>query len=432
MNATKYVLSLEKYPNARCLDGSPGAFYVSRPSMVATSTKFYLYQDGGGFCADLEHCVSRANTSLGSSARVFWPESLDLDAENPYMGFSRSLEENPLLASWTHVFLVYCDGAYFSGSNATPTHVGDTILHFRGRDIFLATLAELSDAHGLGDASSDVMLGGCSAGGIATLAHADWAARALAASPVGAEAARFSAFPISGFYLDVDYFTSQKAFPFLQSNVSEVLPQACLTVHAAQPHKCLVGEVNAPYLESAVFAWQSKFDADQLATSFPPPGCADAACADPYARRMVASLHSTLWQNRSANGGFLEGCWQHCWDTPDPRDTVAQIAMPDGVTPLQALASWYARTPSDNGHRKRTWEQTAPTFPCRNCCSVVTASSGAHVLPSYHSAPSMFDPPPLVAFFVSTLALAGAVAAFAVACAWHFRKKQPTRLFSLA
>ena len=193
------------------------------------------------------------------------------------------------------MLVVYCDGAYLSGSNSTPTVANGTRLHFRGRDILTAVLRELADVRGL-RAATDVLLGGCSAGGIATFAHADWVARLLrggggddggdlddggeedAVDDLGDAAgrrggggggsggalirrrARFAAFAISGYYMDVDFFSRQKVFPFEQSNVSAVLDARCLAAQAAAgaPHKCLVADVNAPFLRTPTFAFQSK------------------------------------------------------------------------------------------------------------------------------------------------------------------------------
>ena len=49
---------------AVCLDGSPAAFYWS-PG--AETTKFYLHQEGGGWCGSDSDCFGRSKTRLGSS-----------------------------------------------------------------------------------------------------------------------------------------------------------------------------------------------------------------------------------------------------------------------------------------------------------------------------------------------------------------------------
>ena len=51
---------------AVCLDGSPAVVYIS---LGTEPTKFYVHQQGGGWCNDLDGCAARAFTALGSSKR---------------------------------------------------------------------------------------------------------------------------------------------------------------------------------------------------------------------------------------------------------------------------------------------------------------------------------------------------------------------------
>ena len=48
---------------ARCLDGSPGAFYLRR----GNPRKWLIYLEGGGWCYDEDDCFERSSTKLGSS-----------------------------------------------------------------------------------------------------------------------------------------------------------------------------------------------------------------------------------------------------------------------------------------------------------------------------------------------------------------------------
>lgn len=57
-------------PDALCLDGTPGAYYLSKKD----PTKVILYFEGGGWCgagnlaSTLESCYQRSKGGLGSSA----------------------------------------------------------------------------------------------------------------------------------------------------------------------------------------------------------------------------------------------------------------------------------------------------------------------------------------------------------------------------
>ena len=113
--ATKYTLDLATYPAARCLDGSPGAYYIRTPpppsplspsspsSPSSPPPRFYIYQEGGGFCTSLDDCLSRSNTSLGSSLPRFWPTRGNLTQWAPFMGFDADPHRNPLLHDTTQV-----------------------------------------------------------------------------------------------------------------------------------------------------------------------------------------------------------------------------------------------------------------------------------------------------------------------------------------
>ena len=170
---------LGAYPEARCLDGSVARYYVR---MGRSRTQFYIHQEGGGFCTSLSDCAARSRTNLGSTSPDVsdpWQAHLNLTAQQPVFSMSATL--NPLLHNWTHVYLVYCDGAYFAGNNRSRVTAPDgTRLHFAGKAILDAALHELSEKHGLRDAT-DVVVGGCSAGGIATYAHLDYVAARLRA-----------------------------------------------------------------------------------------------------------------------------------------------------------------------------------------------------------------------------------------------------------
>ena len=95
--AQKILLDASKYPEARCLDGSMGAFYWSPGS---SKTKFYLHQQGGGGCNSYSDCSKRSHSGLGSTEDKYWKQTYDLST---YEVFSRSKKENPLLHDWNQV-----------------------------------------------------------------------------------------------------------------------------------------------------------------------------------------------------------------------------------------------------------------------------------------------------------------------------------------
>jgi len=82
----------------------------------------------------------------------------------PYL--SNSSEENPSLFNFNTAFVRYCDGGSYSGDSQVD--FGGRTLQFRGRTIRDAVIRDLLLHHGMARAT-DVLISGCSAGGLAVL-----------------------------------------------------------------------------------------------------------------------------------------------------------------------------------------------------------------------------------------------------------------------
>ena len=106
---------------ARCLDGSPGAYYI-RKGVGSGANKWYIHHQGGGWCESLDDCLGRSKGGLGSSVG-YGPTS---DMGGGY--FSPMPSENPMMYNWNMVHLNYCDGGSFSGNNDTVTSYQNTSL----------------------------------------------------------------------------------------------------------------------------------------------------------------------------------------------------------------------------------------------------------------------------------------------------------------
>ena len=78
-----------------------------------------------------------------------------------------------MMRHWNLVFLRYCDGISFSGTAGNVTHPDGTSLHFGGTAIWEAALTDMMVHLGLKGAT-DVIVGGCSAGALASLMYCDW------------------------------------------------------------------------------------------------------------------------------------------------------------------------------------------------------------------------------------------------------------------
>ena len=159
---------------AVCLDGSPGGYFIQR----GDPKRWILFMQGGGWCSSADDCAARAFGAPGKPGHPWlggsraWPRTyVDL-----YEG--SQLFAAPGFRNFTIVFAPYCDGGSWSGDAAAPvptavngTSIGKPI-YYRGKRLFDALLDSVLAA-GMANASN-LLWGGCSAGGLTTYLHADY------------------------------------------------------------------------------------------------------------------------------------------------------------------------------------------------------------------------------------------------------------------
>lgn len=271
--------------SAACLDGSPAAFYF-RPRVAATTNgtnAFVIFFEGGGWCASPLDCVSRTQSPYGSS--ISFPAD---GTRNPGNGASYFSDIRSRLgaefASSNLVHIKYCDGASFSGGGSVlslraaygavqlgPKRVvsrGESFsISFSGRSIVAAILSKLlaDDAtFGLRRAT-DVLLSGCSAGGLAALLNAESIHDRIASA--GAPLTRFKVLLFSGIFQapDRSAYASQMRSLYAFANLSAAVPPSCIgqsPQHAAEPWRCILNleplEALPPHIP--VFVEQSALD----------------------------------------------------------------------------------------------------------------------------------------------------------------------------
>jgi len=326
-----------------------------------------VHHQGGGWCEGYADCVARSLTDLGSSKA--YPPNVTEDTGY----FSTDATTNPLMSNWNMVLLKYCDGASFSGNNATVNvdPATGTKLWFRGARV-RALMQQSLFAKGLAKAT-ELVVGGCSAGGLATYLHTDQWCDALKARSPGAKCVGM---PDSGFFLD---FQDPRAKPFtageggalgatnkgnyhdglkwvfeLQNATSGVSADCIAAYPEEEQYRCMFAEHSAAHQHSPFFPLQSKYDSWQTghvlfdgsnATSVNTLG------ANITSRLLALSKANTGW------GGFIDACHHHCgaWDS---------IRI-DGDLVGDALVKWYAGV--DDPTAKKVWNQDE-VYPCAACC----------------------------------------------------------------
>lgn len=343
--------------DAKCLDGTP-AIYYHRKGTGTGANKWFLHQQGGGWCYTEASCVSRSKGRLGSTKADKNTSSLD----GGY--FSMDPNQNPLMYNWNAVELRYCDGASLSGDRQTPANVSGTTLHYRGRAILDAEIKSLLFDRGMNEAT-DVVVSGCSAGGLATFLHCDrWADAIKKAS----QAAKVACMPDSGFFLDEDrapkYGSNMRNVYKFQESSAAGLNAACVAAHTSDPEKCILAQWSSEHIKTPTFPLQSVYDAWQ--TSNVLGHGADVPTTNVFGKN-VTGLVKNLLLSQPQHGIFLDSCHHHCgaWNGPVIDNTKSSFA----------LKEWYEKG-SQALSNKGFFNQNK-AYPCAACC---TGSGEAEII----------------------------------------------------
>lgn len=258
--------------------------------------------------------------------------------------------------NWTKVYLKYCDGSSQTGDVAAPVHVGNGTIFYRGHRILRAVLSYLSSTWLAG--ATDVVVSGCSAGGLSTYLHADEWTEAL--SPTS----RVTALPDSGFFPAYNHTPNGGYGALMRSIVTSMnasLPAACVAAHASDPASCIFAETVSSTLSTPTFALQGKYDSWQLAgDAVILPN--DTAGVNAWGAMLSERIGSTLLA-QAQHGAFLDSCLHHCGGF--------DAFVVDGFTQATAHAAWYIGGPGS----RSLYNQTE-SYPCQACC---TGSGGGAV-----------------------------------------------------
>jgi hypothetical protein len=266
--------------NARCLDGSAPLYYVSPATTAAGRDKWEIHMEGGAWCQDAQACT----TWWG-----FRSTDVDPDTEPPEFQavtgyFNRSLPTNPM-RDWNYVFIRYCDGWSFAGdvaepqvaqlTNDTTKVVSNVTVWLRGRAILDAVIDDLLASRGAGGmrAATNIVVGGCSAGGMAVYLNCDhWAAKVRAANTATDVVCLADAgwFPLieatfDGVSLPSTWFNGVWQNGFASHNANASVHPQCLADHdASSQWLCTMPQVAARYVETPLFAFNARYDAFQI------------------------------------------------------------------------------------------------------------------------------------------------------------------------
>lgn len=323
---------------------------------------------------------------------------------------SDNCDSNPDFCHFNRVHMVYCDGNSFSGNADEPVTVKGKKLYFRGKRIIDAVLQTLTSGqdqsgqdYGLADAEN-VLLTGCSAGGLATYLHTDYVRDQL--TTMAPNMSKFKASAISGFFLLHNNTEGKPVYPdemkriFQLANSTDGLNDACISNQTKENRwKCNFAQMAYNYTSSPTFPLNSALDSWQtscILTSEMVPGfpnqtdtvnglCAAAegwsACAgDPekcnpkqmgvmntYISNFTAIMGNSSTFTKQGNGAFVHSCHTHCEAQTDAWNKF-QIS---GTSMQQAVHDWWVSDGTDSAD-KHTFQpcqyQTTSPHKCNPTC----------------------------------------------------------------
>lgn len=350
---TAYRLPAAKTPvaNALCLDGSPPLYYFS-PGWGDGADKYQLHMEGesldpisfgahqgvvgGAWCGSAEECYGW----WGFRSTYADPDTLPWDFQAQTGYFNRSSPLNSM-GNWNYVFIRYCDGWSFASNRDLPStiHVhnssGDfnVTVHSRGLSVLAAVRTDLLSNRGMSHAS-DVVVGGCSAGGMAVYLHCDaWATAIAAVSPDTrtvclADSGWFPLVPDTPPFPS-SWFNGVWSGGFVWHNATAALSLECL---AAQPNTssawlCNMPEVAAPFIHTPLFAYQSRFDSFQIfnmerCIPMPPDPASPCSYAAVTAWGQLLTRNVIAWLDSpravaAGSAAFVDSCYHHCGSWAD-------------------------------------------------------------------------------------------------------------------
>jgi hypothetical protein len=302
------------------------------------------------------------------------------------MGYFNRTEPQNSMANWNYVFIRYCDGWSFASNRAQPTVLPVTnssgsfnvTMHFRGLAVLEAVRRDLIK-NGMG-AATDVVVGGCSAGGLAVFLHCDeWADALHAVAPAMnvvclSDSGWFPLVPAVGF--PSTWFNGVWAGGFAWHNASAAMHPQCLAdMGAADAWRCTMAEVSALYIKTPLFLFQSAYDSFQIFNMercIPMPPDPTSPCKDldvtTWGGNLTQNVRAWLGSPLGAAAGsaaFVDSCYHHCggWADFDQIVSWNDMSGARNTTASAAFGAWRA-APKTNLF-------TQPTaYPClgATCC----------------------------------------------------------------
>eukprot|EP01064_Diplonema_japonicum_P027394 TRINITY_DN394_c1_g1_i1.p1 TRINITY_DN394_c1_g1~~TRINITY_DN394_c1_g1_i1.p1 ORF type:complete len:396 (+),score=64.37 TRINITY_DN394_c1_g1_i1:50-1189(+) len=308
---------------AKCLDGTnPGYYY--RVGSNGDENKWRIHLRGGAWCFTDETCAQRTKSTVGTSK--FLTPNIS-GAEAPF-GFMNTSE--PHFGNWSLAYVMYCDGSSWTSNRTDSTTTGNITVWHRGRPNLYSFMQDIERVAGVMSKSTEVVLTGTSAGGMAEYLNANYLRTLLP------PAAKTVLLPDAGFFLfsnttlNYNYQQLQEGWNIWNSKAA--LDPDCIADH---PHHvdCMIPKVQLPYVKMPVFIMQSLYDTAQNHCNTNSPGC-NASIAQ-YRNWLQTNISNSVTPQTAV---FATACRQHEESCKDADWDGIHVG---GVTPSSAFYDFY-------------------------------------------------------------------------------------------
>ncbi len=279
-----------------CLDGSAGGYWTNTDT-DRDPTLWMIVFLGGGWCYDVPTCTTGRVDTLKSSNS--WS---DINTRDVGMVGVLNDYHNKRFANY--IVIGYCDGSIYSSPRAIQG-VQAILDH-----VFATTTIK--------DAIKELIVGGSSAGGIATMLYMNWIQRYIQQTH-GLVDVSLSGLVDGSLFLQTNHTLIptqyQQMVAYHHINITESLLPTCLELE--HPHLCLFTPYLYPLVDSRLFFVMSAYDKIQMQLSLNITYCVDAMelCTSndiqtiqQYHQTLIQFATQTLKYNDSI---FLDACQEH-------------------------------------------------------------------------------------------------------------------------
>ena len=367
-------VQLPKNGKAKCMDGSPPAYYI-RKGYGTGKEKWIIHLHGGAWCYDLQSCAKRRNSILGSTKR-----SLEEDIGSFFHGIlSNQPEVNAHFYNWNAVVLTYCDGGLFSGNRDKPLVGNGKKYYFQGRGVLKSQLDDIR-ARTVMPSGKEFVLSGTSAGGLALILQGNYIRHFLP------EHAKIRGLVDAGYFLEQDsiYNTSisNVQFKALYSLHRPTLSRACVEEQpVGRKFKCLFPQETAKHVKIPLFFVNSLYDHWQLSYLQGISCVYNNKCDRPSHDRILGfrnKMYSALdraSQSRNTTGVFANSCFAHGQVILDYTWSKSSV---DGKILSEAFHDWYAddQLGTSSGYKRHMHADCK--LPCNGSCPSILATRCVH------------------------------------------------------